>query len=71
MAQNGIIFFENGEVQMFGTLNTVRMIATSIQQTLPSLIAQEREQLVQSITADEFKALVDARSKNASLEDDE
>jgi hypothetical protein len=59
---NGIIFFEDGQVQIFGTLVTVKNISRAINETLPQLVQQERKQLLNSITDDEFKYLVDQHS---------
>lgn len=59
---NGIIFLENGDVQIIGTLNTVRGIADAINKTIPTLIAQERKQLLASVTDDELKQIIEMKS---------
>lgn len=56
---NGIIFFEDGTVRIIGKLNTVRGIALAIQNTMPDLIAQEKEQVIDSLSEKEIKAIID------------
>lgn len=62
MATSGIIFFENGDTQIFGQLVTVRGIAQAINTILPDLLAQERDQLLSTITQDELKQIIDKLS---------
>jgi hypothetical protein len=61
---NGIIFFEDGQMQIFGTLSTVKNIARAVNEILPQLVQQERQQMLNSITDDEFKYLVDQHTGN-------
>lgn len=56
---NGIIFFEDGTVAQFGKLVSVQRIVMAIQETVPQLIQQERNQLLATITQDELKLVVD------------
>jgi hypothetical protein len=66
---NGIIFFEDGQVQIFGTLSTVKNIARAINETLPQLVKQERQQMLNSITDDEFRYLVDQHTTQKTEDD--
>ena len=61
MILNGIIFFEDGTVQMIGQLNTVRMIALKVQQVIPNLVQQERDAVFDSITDAELRRLIDSK----------
>lgn len=56
---NGIIFWENGEVQILGQLNTVRAIALKVQEIIPSLVQQERDMVLDTMTEAEIRHAVE------------
>lgn len=66
----GIIFFEDGSVEMFGQIATARKIIVAINKTVPELIKQEREQIFATITDDELKRIVDTRAKKVNMDDE-
>lgn len=59
----GLIILENGSAHVFGNLTTVRHIKAAIEEILPKLLKQERDYLLNSITSDELKQLIDAKAK--------
>ena len=56
---NGIIFWENGEVQVIGALATVRLIAMKVQEVIPQLVQQERDAILQSLSDVEMRSIND------------
>jgi fatty acid-binding protein DegV len=62
--KSGIILFEDGEVQQFGTISTARKMIASAQQIFEDLMKQERAQLLKTITEDELKNIVDIIGNN-------
>jgi hypothetical protein len=60
---NGIIFFEDGTVQMIGQLVTVRMIAMKVQEVIPKLVQQERDAIIDTMNEAELRRAVDTLSK--------
>lgn len=56
---NGIIFWENGEVQMIGQLTTVRLIALKVQQVIPDLVQQERNAVLDTMSEQEIRRAVE------------
>ncbi len=61
--KSGLIFFEDGEVQQFGDIsNPHRMIQTA-QETFKDLVKQQRAQLLQSITEDDMKSVIERIAK--------
>lgn len=61
---NGIIFFEDGTVRVFGQLTTVKMIALKVQEVIPELVQQERNAVIESLTNEEIRRAVDSRVRN-------
>lgn len=59
---SGIIFFEDGTVVPFGQLTSVKKIMASAAVQLAGLAAQEREQLLNTVTKEELKLLVERLS---------
>lgn len=58
-SMNGIIFWENGDVQMIGQLTTVRLIAMKVQQVIPDLVQQERNAILDTMTEQETRRAVE------------
>lgn len=56
---NGIIFFEDGSVQIIGQLNSVRLIAMKAQEVIPMLVQQERDAILNSMTEEEIRRAVE------------
>lgn len=56
---NGIIFFENGQVAIFGQLTTVQRIADAAQTTLSQLLQQERDRVLRTVSKDELKYITE------------
>lgn len=59
---NGIIFYEDGTVQLLGTITTMKIIAQAAPKVIADLVRQERQQVLASITDDELKHLIDAKA---------
>lgn len=68
---NGIIFFEDGTVQMIGQLATVRNIALKIQEIIPNLVQQERDSIINSLNEEEIRRAVDSLSRRTRNINDE
>jgi len=58
---SGILILESGEVQIIGELKTMRGIVQAINSTVIELIATERKQLLDTITEDELKTLIEKK----------
>lgn len=56
---NGIIFFEDGSTAMFGQLSTVSHIIPTVNRVLRELQAQERQSILDSITKNEIKVIIE------------
>lgn len=63
---NGIIFFEDGTVHVIGTLSTVRMIALKVQEIMPKLIQQERDAVLDTMSEQEVRRVVDMYAKKGT-----
>lgn len=64
--KSGIIFFEDGDVQQFGQITSLIKLAESAQRTLNDALAQERQQLLESITEEELKQIVEQKNKKGA-----
>ena len=54
----GIIFFEQGGLQLIGELNSLAGIITTIKQILPELEKQERDRIFSTMSVEEIAALI-------------
>lgn len=58
MSQAGMIIFEDGTVIPFGQIRTARLMINAAQSIFSELAKQERDLLLESITPDELRKLV-------------
>lgn len=68
---NGIIFFEDGTVQIIGQLTTVRNIALKVQEIIPDLVQQERNAIIDTMNEVEIRRAVDTMKIRQIKVDDE
>ncbi len=66
---NGLLFFEDGTVVPFGTISSVTKIVQAANNLFPDLIAQERSNLLKSISKEELKQIVQRLSEDKSSDD--
>lgn len=60
----GIIFFEQGEVQVVGEINSFQGIINTMQKVLPELIKAEKERVVNDLDEEQLeKLLAEKRAK--------
>lgn len=57
----GILFFEDGNVQIIGDLSTARHIIASINTVLPQLQEQEKKALLDNISAEDLEKLLEQK----------
>lgn len=57
--KSGIILFEDGEVQQFGSIVSIAKMVATAQETFESLAQQQRKQLLESVTEVEMKQIID------------
>ena len=60
---SGIIVLEDGTIEVFGQLRTARFIAEALQKVIPELLQQERSQLLETVTQDELKGIIERLQK--------
>lgn len=64
--KSGIIIFEDGDVQQFGRITSATKLVESVQKVISDLVQQERKQLLESITDDELKYIVELKNKQGA-----
>jgi len=60
---NGLYIDESGDAQIIGNITTARNIIQRIQELLPSLIEQEKAQILSLYNDEDLHAELDKRSK--------
>jgi len=65
---NGILFLEDGRVQVIGELTTARHLITAINTILPQLIEQDKKIAFNSTSIEELEKLLEDKRKNMKLE---
>jgi hypothetical protein len=61
----GIIFFEQGGLQLIGELNSLAGIISTMKQILPDLEKQERNRVFSTMTVEEIAALIKEKESGA------
>lgn len=57
----GIIFFEDGTLQLIGELNTLSGIIKTMKEAIPSFEKQESQRIFNSLSDEQIAALIKAR----------
>ena len=62
---SGLLFFEQGGLQVIGEITSLANVITTIKQVLPELEKQEKERVLNAIPDDELERLLEARRNRA------
>ena len=62
---SGLLFFEQGGLQVIGEITSLANVITTIKQVLPELEKQEKERVLNAIPDDELERLLEARRNKA------
>ncbi len=64
----GILFFEQGGLQVIGELNSLAGVLATIKQVLPELEQKEKDHVLEAVSDAELEQLLVARRKKEAAE---